>query len=93
MASSAKVRRANVRVLAATHQDLEEKVREGTFRQDLFFRLAHLPIVVPPLRARGGDILELFEADPDTDLVVIDTSGPWRLVYTVIGGTVMRIGR
>ncbi len=51
----------DVRVIAATHTDLEGAVREGRFRQDLYYRLAHIPIEVPPLRARGDDIRLLFE--------------------------------
>ncbi len=54
-------RPVDVRVLAATHTDLEQAVREGRFRQDLFFRLAHLPLEVPPLRQRPGDVRLLFD--------------------------------
>jgi two-component system nitrogen regulation response regulator NtrX len=53
-------RQVDVRVLTATHRDLEEDVEAGRFRQDLFFRLAHLPIEVPPLRERKEDIPLLF---------------------------------
>ena len=50
---SGEQRRANVRILAATHRDLETRVARGEFREDLFFRLNVFPIVVPPLaRAR-----------------------------------------
>jgi two-component system, NtrC family, nitrogen regulation response regulator GlnG len=51
----------NVRVLAATHQDLERKIGEGTFRHDLFFRLNVFQIHLPPLRERREDILPLAE--------------------------------
>jgi DNA-binding NtrC family response regulator len=48
--------RVDVRVIAATNQDLEEKVRDGSFRSDLFFRLAVLKIEIPPLRERTKDV-------------------------------------
>jgi two-component system nitrogen regulation response regulator GlnG len=47
---------ADVRIIAATHQDLEIKVREGSFREDLFHRLNVIHIALPPLRARTEDI-------------------------------------
>ena len=49
----------NVRILSATHRDLEKMVIEGTFREDLFYRLNVLNLQVPPLRERGQDILLL----------------------------------
>ncbi|MBN1516964.1 sigma-54-dependent Fis family transcriptional regulator [Candidatus Sumerlaeota bacterium] len=49
-------RRVNVRVLAATNQPLEERIKTGGFRQDLFYRLAVVPLNVPPLRERLDDI-------------------------------------
>ena len=52
-------RRVDVRVVAATHRDLHEAVRQGTFRQDLLFRLEVLTLDVPPLRIREGDIEKL----------------------------------
>ena len=53
-------RRVNVRVVAATHKDLEHAVREGTFREDLYYRVAALLIQVPPLRGRPEDTASLI---------------------------------
>jgi two-component system response regulator AtoC len=51
----------DVRVIAATHRNLEEMIREGTFREDLFYRLDVIPIEIPPLRERRQDIPALAE--------------------------------
>src|SRR5262249_28759292 len=51
---------ANVRILAATHRDLESRVADGEFREDLFFRLNVFPIRVPPLRERTEDLPALI---------------------------------
>lgn len=56
---SDKEEQVNVRILAATHQDLERLVEEGKFRQDLFYRLETFSLRVPPLRERGEDIERL----------------------------------
>ncbi|NUQ54132.1 MAG: sigma-54-dependent Fis family transcriptional regulator, partial [Phycisphaerales bacterium] len=53
-------RRVDVRIIAATNKDLEGLARDGKFRQDLFFRLHVLPIEIPPLREREGDVVLLF---------------------------------
>ena len=51
----------DVRVIAASNRDLEQGVREGAFRQDLFYRLSIIPIFIPPLRHRKEDILPLVD--------------------------------
>ena len=49
-------RQANVRIIAATHQDLPQLVREGRFREDLYYRIRVLSLRIPPLRTRGPDL-------------------------------------
>lgn len=54
-------RKVNVRLVAATHVDLDTAVREGRFRRDLLYRLNVYPIRIPPLRERSGDVLLLAQ--------------------------------
>ncbi len=51
----------DIRVLTATNRNLEAKVKDGTFREDLFYRLNVIPVTIPPLRQRRDDILPLTE--------------------------------
>jgi len=53
--------KVDVRILASTHQDLPKSIREGRFRQDLYYRINVVSVDLPPLRERNGDILPLAE--------------------------------
>ncbi len=57
---SSKIQKTDVRVIAATHQNLLHEVEKGKFREDLYYRLNTVPIYVPPLRERGDDVDLIF---------------------------------
>jgi two-component system, NtrC family, response regulator GlrR len=77
-------RPVNVRILSATHRDIRTMVNEGTFREDLYFRLAVLPVTVPPLRERREDIPLLMQSFAPAGTVLEQTmidealGWPWR---------------
>lgn len=58
---SSATRTVDVRVLAATHRELRDRIQDGLFREDLYYRLAVVPIQLPPLRERGEDLDELCQ--------------------------------
>ena len=69
--------KANVRIVAATHHDLRQLIRQGLFREDLYFRLNVVPIRLPPLRERTEDIPELVRHF----LAVASNEGlPWKII-------------
>ena len=57
---SNEVKKTDVRIIAATNVRLPQAIRQGKFREDLYYRLAAIPITIPPLRERGDDVLLLF---------------------------------
>ena len=56
----------NVRLIVSTHKNLQDEVKNGSFREDLYYRLLGLPIEIPPLRSRGNDIIVLAKYFADT---------------------------
>lgn len=59
---SVQSKKVDVRLVAATHRDLKQLVEDGNFREDLYYRINVMTLLIPPLRERGNDILELADA-------------------------------
>ena len=88
----------DVRVIAATHSDLAKMVADGTFREDLFYRLNVIPIVIPPLRERREDIpllvqhfLERLCAELERPLVTVSQEAVRRLMAYPWPGNVRQL--
>ena len=76
MVGSNRMRKVDVRILAATNKDLHGLVKKGLFREDLFYRLNVLTIVIPPLRERGDDIILLAHHFLTKFAAELDKSSP-----------------
>ena len=83
---SSKSQQADVRVIAATHQNLPELIKEKLFREDLYYRLNVVPVEVPPLRQRTGDVpllarhfLEIASKASDTGEITVSEGAMERL--------------
>jgi DNA-binding NtrC family response regulator len=59
---SVQSRKVDVRLVVATHRDLKQLVNDGEFREDLYYRINVMTLLIPPLRERGNDVLELADA-------------------------------
>lgn len=88
----------DVRVIVATHRNLQEEVRAGRFREDLFYRLLGLPIHLPPMRDRGQDILLLakffvdqFAKDNGLKKIAITPSAQEKLMQHTYPGNVREL--
>ena len=93
-----KAQKANVRIVAATHQNLESKVESGEFRMDLFYRLNVFPIEVPPLRERPEDVPLLaqrfidLQQEQSGDLITLSREALEQLCQCEWPGNIRELG-
>ena len=88
----------NVRILSATHQDLLEKVKEGLFREDLYYRINVIDITVPPLRDRNDDLFIIAEhimqrliSEQDLEMPVLSSAAKEKLKHYHFPGNVREL--
>jgi DNA-binding NtrC family response regulator len=87
-----------VRIIAATHQDLDKAIQEGKFREDLYYRLSVIPIYIPPLRERREDIpmlaehfLDKFNREKDRNVREVSQEAMERLIHYSWPGNVREL--
>ena len=90
--------KVSCRIIAATHQNLKEAVKNKTFREDLYYRLFGLPLELPPLRDRGNDILllarkfiESFAKENDIPPIPLSSSAQRKLLAAAFPGNVRQL--
>lgn len=88
----------NVRIIVATHKNLQEEVQQKTFREDLYYRLIGLPIHLPPLRERGNDIILLaknfmdqFSKENNTEKKLLSQEAQQKLLSSPLQGNVREL--
>jgi transcriptional regulator with PAS, ATPase and Fis domain len=93
-----KTNRVDVRIIAATHRDLEEEVQKGNFREDLFYRLYVIPIKLPALKERSSDIpllvdyfLDKFNREKRTQILGVENDALNLLMHYVWPGNVREL--
>ena len=92
------VTKFNCRILAATHRNLQEEMKKGNFREDLYYRLFGLPIHLPPLRERGKDIVilakhfvQVFCEENNLDLKKISNAASQKLMTYSFPGNIREL--
>jgi DNA-binding NtrC family response regulator len=97
-AGGARPVRVDVRIIATTNRNLKEEIRKGHFREDLFYRLNVVPLEMPPLRERRGDIpllinhfTEIFSAKNHTDPISLTESAVKKLCNAYWRGNVRQL--